>query len=243
MNRRQSNEKGPVGCAHDATPLFSVEHTALFERMFARSIVEGPAVMDDVGLRWVEVAARWIDAERPPRMAVLLPGRQPHRAAQELPYGSLVDRGGHGSAVEQRRVRHLVRQGHLRQLYERRALVAPKRVRLSRPVEVPQRPREAVEVMLRPIVIAERNHACRLETPGLRLLLRKLRDASIQFGDGGVELLPAGLMRGKIQLALHFRPRQTARLELPCALRVAGFHDLPGLLLLFFPLVHPLGET
>ena len=61
MNRRQSNEKGPVGCAHDATPLFWVEHTALFERMFARSIVEGPAVMDDVGLRWVEVAARWID--------------------------------------------------------------------------------------------------------------------------------------------------------------------------------------
>jgi len=97
--------------------------------------------------------------------------------------------------------------------------------------------------MLRPIVIAERNHACRLETPGLRLLLRKLRDASIQFGDGGVELLPAGLMRGQIQLALHFRPRQTARLELPCALRVAGFHDLPGLLLLFFPLVHPLGEA
>jgi len=79
--------------------------------------------------------------------------------------------------------------------------------------------------------------------PGPRLLLRKLRDASIQLGDRRVELLPAGLMRGKIQLTLHFGSRQTARLELPCALWVAGLHDLPGLLLLFFPLVHPLGET
>lgn len=50
-------------------------------------------------------------------------------------------------------------------------------------------------------------------------------------------------MRRPLELTLQIGPRKTARLELPLAFRIAGLHNLPRLLLLFFPFVHSLGET
>jgi hypothetical protein len=49
------------------------QHRPLFEPVLARGVVADATVANDVGLGWMEVAARRVDAQRPPRLAILLP--------------------------------------------------------------------------------------------------------------------------------------------------------------------------
>jgi hypothetical protein len=94
--------------------------------------------------------------------------------------------------------------------------------------------------MFRSVVVAERAHGQRQRVAGL---LRQLRDAAVQLGDRGAQLLPADLVGCQRELALQVGPRQATRLELTSTLRIPGPHDLPGLPFLFLSLFHSLGET
>jgi hypothetical protein len=95
--------------------------------------------------------------------------------------------------------------------------------------------------VLRSVVVAERALGGRRQRRPA--LLRQLRDAAVQLGDRGTQLLAANLMGRGRQLALQVSPCQTARLELASTLRIPGPHDLPGFPLLFLSLFHALGEA
>src|SRR5207249_6546050 len=79
----------------------------------------------------VEIPARRVDAERPARGAELLPGRQPERMAQNVARDEL----------------------RIADCGLRRIDKEPERVGLRRPIEIAERPGEAVEMVLGAVVI------------------------------------------------------------------------------------------
>src|SRR5688572_18285679 len=101
--------------------------------MLARRVMAHAPFPDDVGFSWMEVAARGIDAKRPARISVLLPGGEPHRAAEKLADRMQVDRPAWRRAVVERLVRRVARDGLARQIDQRGAREAAKRVRLRSP--------------------------------------------------------------------------------------------------------------
>ena len=76
--------------------------------------------------------------------------------------------------------------------------VASKWIGLGRPVEVPERRREAVEMVFRRVVVTDCDQSG----------LRQLRDALVDFGNGLRQLLLAPLMGRQLQLPLHLDARQ-----------------------------------
>ena len=68
-------------------------------------------------------------------------------------------------------------------------------------------------------------------------LRRQLGHSSIEFRDRVAELLLPGLVLGELQLALHLCSRQTARLDLVSALRVAALDRLACVLSFLFKFV------
>src|SRR6266850_6637215 len=83
----------------------------------------------------MEIAAGWIDAQRPPRLAKLLPRGESQRMTEHV-----ADTGGR--RVRARRERTLGR-----------APEGSKRPRLRSPVEIAEGPREVMKVMLGAVVI------------------------------------------------------------------------------------------
>ena len=81
----------------------------------------------------MQVAARRVDSEGPPRRAELLPGGKTERIAQQ------VANDVSGARVRQRKFP--------------RAGIRTKGIRLRRPVEIARRPGEAIEVVLGAVVI------------------------------------------------------------------------------------------
>jgi hypothetical protein len=61
---------------------------------------------------------------------------------------------GCGAAVEQGGIRHAGRDRPARELHERRAGVAPEGVGLRGPVQIAERAREAVKLVLRRVVVS-----------------------------------------------------------------------------------------
>jgi hypothetical protein len=81
----------------------------------------------------MQIAARWIDAQRPLRGTELLPGGQTQRVAQE------VADDVSGARVRQKKIP--------------RAGVRTEGIRLGSPVEIARRPGKAIEVVLGAVVI------------------------------------------------------------------------------------------
>jgi hypothetical protein len=126
--------------------------------MFADGVMTDAAAMHDVRLGRMQVAARRVDAKRPARRAELLPRRQSHRTAEE--FANRFDghwSRGHAAALEEGVVRRMRRQSAAREFYKGSAGIPAERVGLGGPVKPPERPREAGEMMLRLLVVPERN--------------------------------------------------------------------------------------
>jgi len=88
---------------------------------------------DEVGFGRMEVAAGRIDAKRPSRRLELFPSREAQRVPQEI--------GQYVAGTRMRERKH------------RRATVRPEGIRLRRPVQITERPGEAVEMVLGAVVI------------------------------------------------------------------------------------------
>src|SRR5687768_5534653 len=78
VNRRERDQKAwtqrrPGGC---------FQHRTSFERVLARRVVADVTIADDVGFGRMEITARRVDAQRPARLAILLPRGKAHGTAQ-----------------------------------------------------------------------------------------------------------------------------------------------------------------
>src|SRR5262245_27201612 len=89
-DRGQRNKK-TVAPLSKAVPSRGVESRSLLERMFTRRVVKHASVTHDVGFSGMEVSARWVHAQCPSRLSILLPRGEPHRTAQEIRNRSIVD--------------------------------------------------------------------------------------------------------------------------------------------------------
>jgi hypothetical protein len=123
--------------------------------MFPRRVVVHAAVADQVRLGRVEIAARRIDPERPAGAAKLLPGRQPQGTSEKGRDACVRDRCNRRRRVEQGVVRNIEGEDIPWKGNERRAGIAAERIGLCRPVKMTGRPGEAVEMVLRGLVIRE----------------------------------------------------------------------------------------
>src|SRR5262249_51674725 len=138
-----------------------LEDAAAFERMTIGSVVmhlELPRAhaVDDVRLGGMQIAARRVDAKRPAGGAELLPRRQAEGEAKNRTDCGLRI-AGCGLSVEcgLRKCGWIADCGlWRRQLGDRRAVERSEGTGLRRPVEIPERPGEPVEVMLGGVVIA-----------------------------------------------------------------------------------------
>jgi hypothetical protein len=97
VDRRQAHQKA-VSITPIGRPGARIERAPLLQPMLARRVMRHMAVANEVRLRWMEIAARGIDAQRPSSASRLLPGRQPHGAAKQFADG---------------RIRHLLSGGTL----------------------------------------------------------------------------------------------------------------------------------
>jgi hypothetical protein len=97
---------------------------------------------DDVGFGWMKVAARRVDAQRPSGLAKLFPRRQAERQPEERAEIARGWRGG--GSIRTRRQRELAGAGE-----------RTERIGLRRPVEIPERSSEAVEMVLGAVVIGK----------------------------------------------------------------------------------------
>src|SRR5215510_13083788 len=109
----------------------------------------------------MKIAARRIDAKRPARFAKLFPRREPERMAQQIANRT----GARWNAGVSLRIEELIvrRSERLidRTSRTRRgkqhdfgcARKTPERMRLRRPVEIPERSRELMEMVLRAVVV------------------------------------------------------------------------------------------
>ena len=155
VNCRQGNQK-PRPPAAEPGPALRPQVTPLFQGVLTRRIVPHAAVPNHVRLGGVQVAAGWIDAQRPAGVAVLLPGGEPERAAEKLRNAGVGNVVGGRGCVEQSGIRNVGRERRSRQFEEWRAAKTPEGIWLRRPVEMAGRPGEAVEGMLGELVVLER---------------------------------------------------------------------------------------
>ncbi len=154
VNRRQRDQKSWIR-AGQSPPRRRTHRGPLFERMLPRRIVVHAAVADQVRLGRVEIAARGIDPERPAGAANLLPRRQPQGTAEQGRDACVGDGGNRRGRVEQGVIGNIGGEDVPRKGNEGRAGVAAERIGLCRPVEMTSRPGEAVEMVLRGLVIRE----------------------------------------------------------------------------------------
>ena len=170
---------GP-GCV---TPRVCVEHATELERMTIRRVVVHGRLIDqprkrradDIRLSGMEIAARRVHPQRPPRRPGTLPRGEPQRVPQDVAEGKSAQ-GFDGRLecahlVECRGARRVLVGWYLGGRVEREQLRAgkpAKRPRLRRPIEVPHRSRKRMEVMLGPVVIAA--HSCERCLTGFDLL-------------------------------------------------------------------------
>src|SRR5450759_1319663 len=121
----------------------------------------------------MEVAARRVHPERPAFVARLLPGREAHRVAKEGADRTDVHALGRDGAREIQAVERDRGPGVrvLAWQFEKgRGPICAKRARHRREVEMPERTREAVEVMEGAVVVVENGHStCRLPPARCRL--------------------------------------------------------------------------
>ena len=130
--------------------------TSLFECVVTSGVVAYASRTDHVGLGRMEITARRVDAQRPARRAVLLPRRQPHRAAQKLAdLSAPLTSAGLALPSNSASYGTSSASASARQLDGGCVAVPPEWIRLGRPVEITERPRKAVEMMLRLVVVAE----------------------------------------------------------------------------------------
>ncbi len=111
---------------------------------------------DEIALGRMQVPAGGIAAQRPGGVAQRLPRRDRERQLKDNGNRVACERRGHGQAARPQSIEtcgQAVRGK--RELEARRAVVAPKRIRLVRPVEVPGPGREAAQVMLAALVVIE----------------------------------------------------------------------------------------
>src|SRR5262245_38705018 len=90
-DRGERNEK-PVASGGKGGPLSAIEPRSALEPVLARRIVIHVAQPQEIRLGRMQVTARRVDAQRPARLAVLLPCRESHGAAQKLGDRGLVER-------------------------------------------------------------------------------------------------------------------------------------------------------
>ena len=115
-----------------------------------------------VAFRGVQVSAGWIDAQRPMRLSVTLPRRNGQRVSQQA--GEGIDRdklGNNGLRIENLTVRWQILHGQQRQSEERRIFKTTKRIGLRIPVQITERARESMIVMLRSFVVNHDRIHCR----------------------------------------------------------------------------------
>ena len=154
--------------AHRCRPCALIERAAQLERLPIRRVMVHSrracqarhSTTDDVCLGRVEVAARRIHAQRPPRSAELLPRREPKRMPEHVAECGRRQRRRRARGIEE----PVVRDGSRKIVADRRGrrrvqgkgrspAVGAERVRLRRPVQISKRLGEPVEVMLRAVVV------------------------------------------------------------------------------------------
>jgi hypothetical protein len=112
-----------------------------------------------VALGGMKVSARRVAAQRPARAARLLPGRERERVFEQPRKRARRDRRArHGGRTKQVLIRWRERLpvgAESRQAYQRRALVAAKRIGLVHPIQRTGPERVAVEVVLGSLVIPQ----------------------------------------------------------------------------------------
>ena len=140
------------------------EGRAHLQRMLARRVVRDhrrlgqprhrPA--DQIPLGGVQVAAGWVDAQRPPLASVLFPGGKRQAVKEESrDAGEIRRRGRDEAELEAGGVGRLVAGPDVRQLDQRRAAVAPERIGLRRPIETTGTISEPAEMVLGRLMIRE----------------------------------------------------------------------------------------
>ena len=154
VDRRQAHQKA-VSITPIGRPGVRIQRAPLLQPMLARCVMSHMAVANEVRLRWMEIAARGIDAQRPSSPSRLLPCRQPHGAAKQFGDGGIRHHLSRCAAIEERVVRNVAGDGLARERDEIRAVKAAEGVGLRRPVEPAGRPGESVEVVLGGLVVRE----------------------------------------------------------------------------------------
>src|SRR4029079_10042058 len=108
-----------VAIFESASPFGIVERTPLFQRVaIGRVVIDRRRLCETserathhVALGGMKVATRWIDAERPARGSVNLPGRKSQRVTQQIPESRGRQRHGRRPGRKQRVVRDGYRRG------------------------------------------------------------------------------------------------------------------------------------
>jgi hypothetical protein len=108
VNRRQGNQKPRPPCTEPG-PGLGTKVAPLFQHVLARRIVVHAAIANQVRLGGVEVAAGRIHAQRPARVAVLLPGRQTKGTAEELGNAGVRNVVGCRGSIEESGIRNVGR--------------------------------------------------------------------------------------------------------------------------------------
>ena len=150
---QQPRQRGRAGRRGRPPPLDDVVATQVVVKARGDAVGLGD---EHVALGRVEVPARGVRPQRPPRPAVLLPGGEAERQLQEGPERGSVDgprRDRPGPVEIAPGGREVV--ACQRKLDARRARVGPERLRLVRPVEAPGPGREAVRPVNGASVVAE----------------------------------------------------------------------------------------
>jgi hypothetical protein len=145
-------------------PGVGIDGGAALERVQQRTVVieawpRGQAVdrrREQVGLGRVQVAARWIDAQRPARCALLLPRRQREAVKQQgVDPRHAERRGRDGARTKQVAPARPARQAAARQGQRLGAGIHTKRIGLAVPVEISERGRVPTRPMLAALVVRQ----------------------------------------------------------------------------------------
>ena len=149
VNRCEGDEKTFLA-TEECLPPVERHHRALLDGVLARRVMEDPSVMDDVGLGGVKVAAGRIDAQRPTRLSIGFPGREPHRVTKEPGDRVEVYRRPDAGRSPIARGRFFVRKRN-----QARAFIAPEGIGLRRPIQIPARSGKSTEMVLGGLVVFE----------------------------------------------------------------------------------------
>ncbi len=179
--QRDQDQVGPAGARR--SPNGVVEQAALLEDVTVRGVVvharaiaqSQPRATDNVRFRRMKISARRVHAKRPARPLELFPRGKAERMTQHVAdrcdgqrFGSEPEPAGVFERDRPRRVS--VRAGGAGRWVQRHsgtAFVRAERFRLRRPVQIAERPRERVEVMLRSVMVATHDLDRAVALPGI----------------------------------------------------------------------------